>query len=218
DKVWASTTRTLTAFSTALAVSVWDVLESAIATASSIGLKVKTNLDATVSSRLASASYTAPPSAAANADAVWDEARAGHVSAGSFGEGVASVTGAVGSVAGNVGGNVVGSVGSVIGHTPQTGDSFARLGAPAGASIAADIAAVPTAAANADALLDKTNGVETGLTLRQCLRLVSATLFGKLSGAATTTVAIRDFGDTKNRISATVDADGNRVAVVTDAN
>ena len=54
------------------------------------------------------------------ADGVWDEARAGHVGAGSFGEGVASVqgavTGAVGSVTGNVGGNVVGSVGSVAGN------------------------------------------------------------------------------------------------------
>lgn len=58
------------------------------------------------------------------ADGVWDEARAGHVAAGSFGEGAASVqgnvtgsaasvTGAVGSVTGNVGGNVVGSVASV---------------------------------------------------------------------------------------------------------
>jgi len=42
---------------------------------------------------------------------------------------VGSVTGAVGSVTGNVGGNVVGSVGSLTGHTPQTGDSFARIGA-----------------------------------------------------------------------------------------
>ena len=53
DKVWLSATRTLSAFSTALALSVWDVLETAIATASSIGLKVKTNLDAAVSSRMA---------------------------------------------------------------------------------------------------------------------------------------------------------------------
>ena len=58
DKVWSSTTRTLSAFSTALAASVWDVLESAIATASSIGLKVKTNLDAAISSRMAT--YTQP--------------------------------------------------------------------------------------------------------------------------------------------------------------
>jgi len=49
------------------------------------------------------------------ADAVWDEARSGHVTSGSFGEGVASVQGNVtGSVA-SVAGNVVGSVGSVIG-------------------------------------------------------------------------------------------------------
>ncbi len=66
---------------------------------------------------------TAPndPTAAAIADAVWDELRAAHVIAGSFGQGVASVqgnvtgsvasvTGAVGSVTGNVGGNVVGDV------------------------------------------------------------------------------------------------------------
>jgi hypothetical protein len=43
------------------------------------------NLDATISSRLASAGYTAPPSAAANADAVWDEALSGHAVAGSAG-------------------------------------------------------------------------------------------------------------------------------------
>lgn len=50
------------------------------------------------------------------ADAVWDEARAGHVGAGSFGEGMASVqgnvTGSVGSVTGAVG-SVTGAVGSV---------------------------------------------------------------------------------------------------------
>lgn len=51
DKVWSSATRTLTAFSTALAVSVWDVLETAILTASSIGLKVKNNLDAAITTR-----------------------------------------------------------------------------------------------------------------------------------------------------------------------
>ena len=61
--IWAYSTRTLTAFSTALAVSVWDVLESAIATANSIGVKLKTNLDTTISSRLSSAGYTAPDNA-----------------------------------------------------------------------------------------------------------------------------------------------------------
>ena len=49
DKVWSSATRTLTAFSTALALSVWNVLESAVVTASSMGLKVKNNLNAVLS-------------------------------------------------------------------------------------------------------------------------------------------------------------------------
>ncbi len=44
DKVWSSTARTLTAFSTALALNVWHVLESAIVTASTIGLKLKDSL------------------------------------------------------------------------------------------------------------------------------------------------------------------------------
>ena len=38
-------------------------------------------------------------------------------------------------------GNTIPTVTTLTGHTPQTGDNFARLGAPAGASISADIAA-----------------------------------------------------------------------------
>ena len=40
---------------------------------------------------------------------------------------------------GDIGGNVDGSVATLVGHTPQTGDNYARLGAPAGASVSADI-------------------------------------------------------------------------------
>jgi len=52
-----------------------------------------------------------------------------------------NLSGSVGSVTGAVG-SVTGAVGSVVGHTVQTGDSFARIGAPVGASISADVAAV----------------------------------------------------------------------------
>ncbi len=45
-----------------------------------------TKLDVAVSTRLASASYTAPPTAASIADSVWDEDRASHTGAGTFGE------------------------------------------------------------------------------------------------------------------------------------
>lgn len=86
DKVWGSATRTLSAFSTALALSVWDVLASAVATASSIGLQVKTDLDATISSRLATGSYTAPPSAATIAAAVWDYLTSAATTVGSLGK------------------------------------------------------------------------------------------------------------------------------------
>lgn len=118
-------------------------------------------------------------------------------------------------------------------HNPQSGDAYARLGAPAGASVSADVAAVnakttnlpatpaatgdiPTANENADALLDRTAGVETNRTLRQALRLMLSALVGKLSGAAGTTVSIRDTNDSKNRIVATVDSSGNRSAVTLD--
>lgn len=69
----------------------------------------------------------------------------------------------------------------------------------------------------ADAHLDRVDGIEIGLTPRQEQRLSAAAAAGKLSGAATTTVAIRNaVADSKARITATVDADGNRSAVTTD--
>lgn len=58
--------------------AIWDALTSALTTVGSIGKRIVDNLDATISSRLASASYTTPPTAAANADAVWEEAIADH--------------------------------------------------------------------------------------------------------------------------------------------
>lgn len=56
--------------------------------------------------------------------------------------------------------------------------------------------------------------VEPGLTLRQALRLIAAATAGRVSGAAGTTVTIRNaVADTKPRITATVDANGNRTAI-----
>jgi hypothetical protein len=79
------------------------------------------------------------------------------------------------------------------------------------------IAALPTATENAAELLDIAAGVETGLTVRQAMRLMAAVLFGKASGMSSTTAVFRDFGDTKDRITATVDSDGNRTAISRDA-
>jgi len=69
----------------------------------------------------------------------------------------------------------------------------------------------------ADALFDLANGVESGETLRQCLRLLRAALVGKSTGFPSGPARFRDRADTRDRIAATVDADGNRTAVTVDA-
>lgn len=100
------------------------------------------------------------PTAAEVADAVWDEPRAEHNTASSFGHGVASVqgnvtgsvasvTGAVASVTGSVGnvaGNVAGSVGSVVGSvgsvTGNVGGSVASVTGNVGGNVVGSVASV----------------------------------------------------------------------------
>jgi len=64
-----------------------------------------------------------------------------------------------------------------------------------------------------DQLFDQT--VEGSVTMVQALRLLLSALTGKSSGGGTATLVFRDIGDTKNRISVTVDSSGNRTAVGT---
>lgn len=113
---------------------------------------------------------------------------------------VGSVTGAVGSVTGNVGGNVAGSVASVTAgvtvttNNDKTGYSLSSAGVTA---VWAEVMSGATTAV-------------------QAMRGFMAVLLGKASGLATTTAVYRDIADTKDVISATVDADGNRTAVTRD--
>lgn len=55
-----------------------------------------------------------------------------------------------------------------------------------------------------------------GYSLEETLKLCLAALAGKLSGAATTTIMIRAADDSKTRITATVDSNGNRTAITLD--
>jgi hypothetical protein len=74
---------------------------------------------------------------------------------------------------------------------------------------------IPSAAANAAAVLAvAVEGVET---LVETIRLMRAALVGKSDGFPTGPAHFRDKADAKNRITATVDADGNRTVVTTDA-
>jgi hypothetical protein len=192
---------------------------------------------------------TAPPTAGAIADAVWNEAYNQHTTAGTFGklmdilrkanyvtEGAVAAGGtptttvfrtdlteATGTfnsqtllfVSGALTGqsapietysvtNGTITLGEPLTAAPTAGDSFVIL--PDHVHSLGEIA---------DAVLD--DAVEGSETLRQAVRLIRAAAAGKLSGAATTEITIRDAADTKARITATVDSDGNRSAVTTDA-
>ena len=143
---------------------------------------------------------------------------------GNVGGSVGSVTGAVGSVTGNVGGSVgsvtgavgsvTGAVGSVTGAVGSIGPGGIAAASFAANAITSSVVATSQNNASADALLGRTDGVETGYTPQASLRLILSASAAKLSGAATTTVSIRDVNDTVDRIVATVDASGDRTAVV----
>jgi hypothetical protein len=81
-----------------------------------------------------------------------------------------------------------------------------------GGRIDATVDATGMEAGAIDAIMDDTIGDGT-LTMRQALRVLVAGMAGKLSGAATSTVTIRNTADSVDVIVASVDADGNRTAV-----
>lgn len=95
----------------------------------------------------------------------------------------------------------------------------AGYGLADGAITAAKFAAgaIDAAALAADAVDEfHDEVVEGSITLRQAVRLMLAALTGKSSGGGSGTITFRDVADTKNRISATVDANRNRTAVTRD--
>lgn len=266
--------------------AIWDALTSALTTVGSVGkllvdninatigsrsshtaANVRTemdsnstklaNLDATISSRLASGSYTAPN----NSDITAIKAKTDNLPA------TPAATGDIPTVV------------QIRQEIDSNSTQLAKLGTPAGASVSADIAAVKaetasiqtdtndlqtqvgtagaglTAVASAANLATLTGYVDTevaaikaktdnlpaspaatgdipsassiasavwsyvaegALTAVQLYRIIVAALAGKSTGGGTTSVAFRDVADSKNRIAATVDADGNRTAITLD--
>lgn len=145
-------------------------------------------------------------------DATWDEALSGHTTAGTTGKAL-SDAGSAGDPWGTAlpGAYGAGTAGNIVGNNLDAAVSTR--------AVAGDAMALTSSERNstADALLDRSNAIETGSTPRGALRLMLAALAGKLSGAAGTTVTFRNaVADSKNRIVATVDVNGNRTAVSTD--
>jgi len=67
------------------------------------------------------------------------------------------------------------------------------------------------------ALLTEASGVETGLTLQGALRLILSSVAGRRSGVNTGVELMRDYGNSKTRISMTFDSSGNTTDVTYDA-
>ena len=150
-----------------------------------------------------------------------------------------NLTGSVGSVTGAVG-SVTGAVGSVTGLTASdvgaiklktdnlpsdpadqsfiiaATDALATLidALPTNAELAAALASADDAVLAQVALVkaktDLIPGTQDGLTFAQQMILMAAVLLGKASGLETTTAIYRAADDSKGRVTATVDADGNR--------
>lgn len=162
---------------------------------------------------LLSSSYTAPLSGAATATAVWTDISAtDFTTAASIGKSVmngvalgtgltiAAVSGAVGSVTGNVGGNVVGSVASVTAGVTVTTNNDKTGYALSSAGVTAVWAEVMT-------------GTTTAV---QAMRGFIAAMLGKSSGLDVGTPTFRNIADSKNVITSTTDANGNRATVTLD--
>jgi hypothetical protein len=213
--------------------------------AGTAGKIVGDNINATVSSRLASASYTAPDNAGITAikaktdnlptdpadQSAVEAAITAAASSLATASALSTVSGLVDDLetrltatrAGyldNLSAGAVATQASVHTIDDYLDTEIAAIKAQTDlipASPAAVGSAMTLSNAGIDAIFDRADGVETGYTLRQALRIMAAALAGELSGAATTTITIRNITDTKARITAVVDADGNRTAVSLDA-
>lgn len=78
-----------------------------------------------------------------------------------------------------------------------------------------DNAGIATINAVTDLALDASS--YDGKDFISVMKLMASAILGKASGMATTTAVFRAVDDSKTRITATVDADGNRSAVTLDA-
>lgn len=180
-------------------------------------------IDVATSTRLASASYSAPPSAASVADAVWDEALSGHLSAGSTGEALNAAgaagdpwtTALPGSYSAGQAGYIVGTNlnATVSSRATQTSvdtvDDFldteiAAIKAktdnlPANPAAVSDI---PTATENADALLNRDMSAVSDTNARSPLNALR--FLRNLWSLVGTTLTVKKEDDSTTAWTATV--------------
>ena len=176
---------------------------------------------------LAAAAISAATFAAGALGAVWDELRSAHVTAGTMGQGVASVTGSVGSVSGSVGSVTspvdilqtaadkvwVSTTRTVTGPVDILQSAADKAWNTAARSLTSSLD--PTAQQVSDYLMD-TELVETGMSFRMFCRGLGAVLMGLTSGGPTGTVFRAAFSNSKPRVTSADDVNGNRSNITYD--
>ena len=236
--VWAVATRVLTAgtnivlakgtgvtgFNDLSAAQVNAEADTALADVG-VTSTVTGRIDVAISTRLAAADYTAPPSASAIADEV--ETRE-HILTAAYDP---AKTAAQASDLATVAGYVDTEIATLLARLTATrAGNLDNLDALVSSRVAAaditltggkvtvgtndDKAGYRLSATGVDDILDEV--IEGLVTLRQSIRLANAANAGKTSGMDTGNPVLRDLADTKDRVAATTDADGNRTAVTVD--
>lgn len=94
----------------------------------------------------------------------------------------------------------------------QAGSSIAQILEDTGTTLPSSLAAL-----NDISVSDIIAGIADGTyDLQEMIRIMFAALAGKSAGGGTGTITFRDSADGKNRISATVDSNGNRTGITVD--
>lgn len=177
--------------SSAAVQAVWDALTSALTTTGSIGKWILDKLDLAVSSRMATFTYTAPDNSTITTI---------NANIGTAGAGLTAVASAANLA------TLTGYVDTEVAAIKAKTDNL-----PAAPAATGDI---PSAASIATAVWGFV--IASTYTAKEVLRLMVSVLTGKSSGGGTTTVVFRDIDDTKDRVVATVDVNGNRTSVIRD--
>jgi len=116
-------------------------------------------------------------------------------------------------------GNLGSAVIAAIEDIDFTATMLASLDAATPAVTVSDKTGFSLSAGGVDAILDEVvdaNAPANANSLRENVNLIASVLAGKSSGGGTATLKFRDLGDTKDRQTETVDADGNRTAATPD--
>ncbi len=158
---------------------------------------------------------SAGPSAAAIADAVWDEATTSHTTSGTFGEQLKTDVDAIKTQTDLIPASPAqqGTLTTISGYI-DTEVAAIKAKTDLIPSDPAETSDIPSAATIAAAVWAVV--MEGAYTAKEFMLLTAAVLYGKATGLGTTTVYFRDTADSKNRIVATVDSVGNRSSVTTD--